>query len=125
VADVAGWFAGFVVSWVVVGAVGGAVGGAAQWLVLRSGWWVLASALAWAVGHSVSKFMVANRLDAFGDMNWDRYWVLAGVVNWYWDLGWAWDVTWAVAGAACGAITGVALVLLLRRPIEEGSEAEA
>ncbi len=88
--------------------VAGAVLGTAQWLILRkrvqrSGWWVLASGLGWAVG-----------------------WMVGGVVG---PVAGAVGATWvglvggAVVGAVYGALTGIALVLLLRRPIQPGRPA--
>ncbi len=69
---------------VLAGAVLGAMTGLAQWFVLRrwvrqAGWWVLISALGWAIG-------------------------LIGVLG------------ASLAGAVVGAVTGIALELLLRHP---------
>jgi hypothetical protein len=81
--------------WIVVGALGGAVTGILQWLVLRAqvsraGWWVLASTVGWGLG------MVGTRafevLAIFGGL---------------------------VGGAVLGAVTGGALVWLLRQPAPE------
>jgi len=79
--------------------VGWAVGGAMQWLVLRSqvsraGWWVLASTVGWLVG-----FLVGG---AVGHED------ILVVFLFFITL-------WAVAGA----ITGIALIWLLRQPARE------
>ncbi len=81
-----------------VAALGGAVMGTLQWLVLRgkvsrAGWWVLASAVGWALGMAVSRAISWGPDDA----------VLA----------------LAVTGAVMGAVTGAALVWLLRQSVPE------
>ena len=73
--------------------VGGIVTGLLQWLVLRrqvawAGWWILASTVGWIVGGAVSGIVPVNN-----------------------------PVGWSVIGAVYGAITGMALVWLLRRRI--------
>ncbi len=80
----------------VVVALGGVVTGILQWLVLRAqvsraGWWVLASTVGWGLSMAV---MVAlgPYLAIFGGL---------------------------VGGAVLGAITGGALVWLLRQPVPE------
>jgi hypothetical protein len=83
----------------VVAALGGAVRGILQWLVLRgkvsrAGWWVLASTVGWALGMTVS------RVIPWGD---DSDVLLPMVVT----------------GAVMGAVTGGALVWLLRQPVPE------
>ncbi len=81
-------------------ALGGAVTGILQWLVLRSqvsraGWWVLASTVGWALGMAVSRAFPwgADDSDALGAL--------------------------VVTGAVLGAVTGGALVWLLRQPAPE------
>ncbi|MBZ0267511.1 hypothetical protein K8I85_05105 [bacterium] len=77
-------------------ATGGTVLGIAQWQVLRrtvtrAGWWVLASTVGWVTG---------------------------GILSGAFQAGFA---GWITIGATYGAITGVALVWLLRlRALEEG-----
>jgi hypothetical protein len=84
----------------VVVALGGAVTGILQWLVLRrqvsrAGWWVLASTVGWGLSVTV-----------------------AGAFWWGVDIS---DAGWAlvVTGAVLGAVTGGALVWLLRQPVPE------
>ena len=79
------------VGWVVEAALFGAVLGVLQWLVLRrqvalSGLWVLASTVGWIVGDPVCSSLVG-----FGTLS------------------------WVVFGAVYGAITGFALMWLLRQ----------
>ncbi len=80
----------------------GAMMGAAQWLVLRqhvmrAGWWVLASALGWAVGMAIA-FLGGGALPAGASL------VVIGLVIF---------ASGTAMGAAVGAITGVTLALLL------------
>ena len=91
---------GVYLSWTRVVALGGAVTGTLQWLVLRgqvsrAGWWVLASTVGWGLGATVAR--------AF---------------PWGVDMG---DAVGAlvVTGAILGALTGGALVWLLRQPAKE------
>ena len=80
------------VGWVVEAGLYGAVLGVLQWLVLRgqvalSGLWVLASIVGWVVGDPVCSSLM--------------------------DFG---ALSWVVFGAVYGAITGIALVWMLRQP---------
>ena len=99
--------AAFIVSFNLPGAVGGAVVGILQWLVLRqqlsrTGWWVLASTVGFPVGAAVyvAVFQAVN-LALGGDLS-------AAFIER--------AMGFAVAGAVVGAITGTALVWLLRQP---------
>jgi hypothetical protein len=91
---------GLLLRWTGVVALGGAVTGTLQWLVLRgqvsrAGWWVLASTVGWGLVGAV--------LGAFP-----------------WGVG---DtdalVALVVTAAVLGAVTGGALVWLLRQPVPE------
>jgi uncharacterized integral membrane protein len=84
----------------VFGAVFGTMVGTAQWMVLRkrihrSGWWVLASAVGWAVGQAVSRVVALFVVDT------------AGL-----DVGWA-----VVGGAMVGAVLGTAQWMVLRKRV--------
>ncbi len=90
---------GTLLSSIGVVALGGAVAGILQWLVLRrqvsrAGWWVLASTVGWALGVTV--------MDALEYM-----------------YGTPDDLQLVVTGAVLGAVTGGALVWLLRQPVPE------
>ena len=121
------------------GVVLGAGVGIFQWLVLRrrvsrAGWWVLASILGLAGGAVVGTTAVAL---AGGDpTTWGVVggWVvggaMAGLMQWFVlrrqvsRAGWwvlASTVGWAVSsyGVVLGAVTGIAVVWLLRQPIPE------
>jgi hypothetical protein len=81
-------------------ALGGAVAGILQWLVLRgkvsrAGWWVLASTVGWGLSIAVMRAL-----------EW-------GVTD---DCS---LVSQVVSGVVLGAITGAALVWLLRQPVPE------
>lgn len=95
-----------VVGYTLVGALGGAVTGMLQRPVLRrqvsrSGWWVLASTVGWGLGMAV--FGIGEYASgAFGIME------AAGVL-----------FGWLVPGVVLGAVTGGALVWLLRQPVPE------
>jgi hypothetical protein len=83
-----------------VAALGGAVTGILQWLVLRgkvsrAGWWVLASTVGWGLSMAVSIAVPSGVTDDIDFM---------GLV---------------VTGAVLGAVTGAALVWLLRQPVPE------
>ena len=97
------------VAGVVSGAVGGAAIGILQWLVLRrqvsgAGWWVLASTMGWAVGSGLGLLVFRTVALAVSS---DAAFIVALSVG------------AAVDGAAMGAITGFALVKLLRQPAPE------
>ena len=83
--------------------------GTMQWLVLRrqvSGayWWILASAIAWAVGQPL--FRVVTIAMIFVLNSWAAFYV-------------GWFVGLAGTGALVGAITGIILVRSLKHPIPE------
>ena len=86
----------------VVAGVGGAMAGLMQWFVLRrqvsrAGWWVLASTVGWAVSGTVSGLV--DQLEFMGFL--------------------ALPVGVAGCGVVLGAVTGLALVWLLRQPAKE------
>ena len=90
-----------VVGYTLVGTLGGAVTGMLQRPVLRgqvsrSGWWVLASTVGWGLGMAVTGAGM-NAL-AVGDF--------CGLMGFF-------------GGAVLGAVTGGALVWLLRQPVPE------
>ena len=85
------------------GLVGGSVVGLSQWVVLRrwvarSSVWIVASAVGGAAGIGLSQYVAQA--------------AAAGIVS----GGLAWVSAVAVAAAGVGAVTGVALVLLLAPP---------
>jgi hypothetical protein len=89
-----------VLDWTVVVALGGAVTGILQWLVLRgqvsrAGWWVLASTVGYGLGVTVARAFPwgYDFLDGIGAL--------------------------VVTAAVLGAVTGGALVWLLRQPVPE------
>lgn len=96
----------------IMAAVAGAVIGIAQWPFLRrrirrTGWWVLISALAWGVGVIPGHFGGI----VLGNTEW--------IPTWGWlEVGDLFLSTWEamglpIVGAVVGAITGLALVVLL------------
>lgn len=96
-----------VVGWTLVVALGGAVTGMLQRPVLRAqvsraGWWVLASTVGWGLGMAVSGAVMVVSVPGppfpgfFGSL--------------------------AAGGVAFGAVTGGALVWLLRQPLAPGPE---
>lgn len=94
-----------VVGWTVVGAFGGAVTGILQWRVLRryvcgAGWWVLASALGWALSFAANGTIDVVGIRAMSQI-WPTYsaaWFLGGLI---------------VGGVVLGSVTGGAIVWLL------------
>lgn len=86
--------------WIGIASLGGLVTGALQWLVLRgkvsrSGWWVLASTVGWALSATVTRAIpwgVDDKDAMFGMV---------------------------VAGVVWGMVTGGALVWLLRKHVSE------
>ena len=118
---VAGNFQDYVISggmwWAVVGVVAGASVGIAQWLTLRNqlSWaslWPLGSVLGMAIGFPAGALV----LGALGSIWHDT------IRLWGADVGYiaAWAIGLAVMGAVSGAITGLALVWLLRHPLPQG-----
>ncbi|NJP04194.1 MAG: hypothetical protein HC837_00470 [Chloroflexaceae bacterium] len=104
-----GQAAGWAVGWVAFGSVSGALLGLMHWLVLRhtvrgAGWWVLASAAGWDVGWELG-WVVA---DAVGhSISESAAWSVVRIV--------VWDLTSTTLGLVYGLITGMVLVVLLRR----------
>jgi hypothetical protein len=91
---------GALLSWIGVVALGGAVTGTLQWLVLRgqvsrAGWWILASTVGWVLSA-----------------------IVTGSIPWGVDDGSGFAAL-VVIGAVMGALTGAALVWLLRQPVPE------
>jgi hypothetical protein len=91
------------------GLLNGAISGIFQWLILerdldRSGWWIVASTLSWAVlGTAV--WVVASNVP-FSEI----------VVSQYiWQVRWA--ISWVIGGMLYGMLSGPVLVwLLFRQP---------
>jgi hypothetical protein len=136
-----GWVLGWIVSELAVGF----TVGLAQWLVLRdqferSGWWVLASAVAWAAGRALAgAFMPAGNPVLIGG----TLGAIVGFAQWlvlrsqlrqsYWWVvlsaaGWGLALTGVLGaplvGSVAGAMTGLGLELLLRySPREHHEEA--
>jgi hypothetical protein len=119
-----GWGVAVAVGWEAIlrpmarGAAAGAAGWAAigigvgllQWMVLRgqssrAGWWVLVSAGGWAVGGALDRplFLVLGRV-------WDTR---EGIGRLVLEM----VVPWGITGAIGGAVTGLALVWLLRQHV--------
>lgn len=115
----------------------GATVGILQWLVLRplvhqAGWWLFLSTVGWAMGQVVVEIalppgsgMLAGLVlgGMMGTAQWfalrrwvrsDRWWIVASIVGW--TLGLNGVVGPALVGAVAGAVTGIALELLLRSP---------
>jgi hypothetical protein len=89
---------GSLLGWSGVVALGGAVTGTLQWLILRgqvsqAGWWVLASTVGWGLGMTAA---IAFSWGGASDF-----------------------LAWGGTAAVLGAVTGGALVWLLRQPLPE------
>jgi len=121
----------------------GVVVGSLQWLVVRplirqDGWWIPASGAGWAGGVALVTLLLRPANPVVGPAL-----IGAGigvaqwlVLRWQFQRAWWWIVVstlgWAVglmgvfgaplAGAAAGAVTGVALEFLLRHPRSELEE---
>lgn len=132
---------GWLVGWFLVGPVGLVASGVAlgilQWLVLkqriRNDWqWIVTTAIGWALGWGFFLFAVPSQLDfvsgltvglATGIAQWS---ILRREVHWagWWlaisPLAWTAGLDLLsgglLAGALPGAISGIALALLLRYP---------
>jgi hypothetical protein len=95
--------------WLAIGAAGGAVAGGVQWFVLRqyfprAAWWVAANAVGWGVGIGASWFAVLAALTFIVQPASN---VAAGIT-----VG---TPLALVGGALSGAITGYALIRILRQ----------
>ncbi|MFC1683419.1 hypothetical protein ACFL0G_04355 [Candidatus Zixiibacteriota bacterium] len=93
-----------ILGWTVVVALGGAVMGILQWLVLRreisrAGWWMLASTVGWGLSMAVAGAILIE-------------------YKWAYSPGGALVLLFG-SGALLGAITGGALVWILRQPLPE------
>ncbi len=126
------------------GSVLGAVVGLMQWLILReyvsrAGWWVLASSAGLAVGYGVAVVALGSFAETVvvalggtvtGILQWlilrrhfsrAGWWVLASTVGLGFSMAVSLDSSsmLLVGGAVLGAVTGGALVWLLRQPVPE------
>ena len=111
--------------------------GVFQWVVLRQrvpqvGWWVLASAAGWAGGWAIVIATVPPEIGiltgtvlgaAMGTLQWSYlrrhfhragWWIVISTLGW--TIGLAGIMGQLLVGAAVGAVTGIALELLLRYP---------
>lgn len=89
-----------------LGALVGSVLGFAQWLVLRihiqrAAWWIVANAIAWSIGLLIA-FAGAGM----------------GTENFSLQASWVGVATGAAMGAVIGGTTGITLVWLLNRPLQ-------
>lgn len=90
----------------ITGAIGGSASGTMQWIIMwqedtGSAWWLLASIVGWGAAFAAA---------------WSAAWLISGflvVIATYAVMG-------IVVGTLGGAITGIALVWLLRRPAYGG-----
>ena len=99
--------------------VAGASFGILQWLVLRrhvshAGWWLLASPVGWAVSALVVR--AADRVGVFGAAE-GLYRAIALPISETVVLA----LLFGVFGAVSGAITGIVLTWLMRKPIPEAA----
>jgi hypothetical protein len=111
--------------------------GVLQWVVLRrylrqAGWWILASALGWAAGWGIVIAVAQLEIGlltepllgaAMGMLQWlvlrrqlrqAGWWIVVSTLGWTVALTGLADQL--LAGAVAGAVTGIALELLLRYP---------
>jgi hypothetical protein len=115
----------------------GLVMGILQWVVLRqylrrAGWWILASAVGWSGGWAIALALAPQGIGiltepllgaAIGTLQWlvlrrqlhqAGWWIVVSSLGWTIALtGLAGQI---LAGAMVGAVTGIALELLLRYP---------
>lgn len=135
------WVMATTLGWIVGAALGelsiGLVVGALQWLVLRlhirrAGWWGLVTAAAWAVTWLPATAAVPPDLGiligaligaALGTLQWlilrdqvyqAAWWIVISSLAWTIGLSGLMGTLWV--GAAAGAVSGIALELLLRYP---------
>jgi hypothetical protein len=117
--------------------------GVLQWLVLlhrlrRAWWWIIATALGWMCGMAVGYAVVPGMLDLFAgllvgaamgiaqwlilrrELHWAGWWIAISVVGW--STGMTLMPGVLITGVMAGALTGIALVLLMRFPRPVGLE---
>jgi hypothetical protein len=115
----------------------GLVIGILQWVVLRqhlrqAGWWILASAVGWATGWAVVLALVSPEAGTLtgivlgsvtGTLQWlvlqrqlyqAGWWIVVSTLGW--TVGLTGLTGELLVGAVVGAVTGIALELLLRYP---------
>jgi hypothetical protein len=132
-----GWILGGVLLPDLAPLLGGLVVGGLQWVVLRqsirqAGWWVLASAVGWALGWAIVAALVPLEYGfltgivlgaAMGILQWlilqrqfyrAGWWIAISVLAW--TAGLSLLTGPLLVGAVAGAVTGIALELLLRYP---------
>jgi len=132
-----GWLLGqFLFAGVYLAAAGVAVA-ALQWLVLRQklnrAWrWALASAAGWALGYLLALALgrfepsfltglllgttagAAQWLILRREVHWAGWWIVLSAVGW--STGMSMALAPLLAGVPAGAVTGIALLLLLNAP---------
>ena len=132
-----GWVLGGILPGELAMVAAGLVIGILQWTVLRprlrqAGWWVLASAVGWATGWAM---IIATVPPEDGTLTGTLLGAAMGTLQWlvlrrllhqagWWivvsPLGWAVGLSGftgqLLVGAVAGAVTGIALELLLRYP---------
>ena len=132
-----GWILGAVLLPALAPVVGGLVVGSLQWVVLRqrlpqAGWWVLASAAGWVLGWALVAALVPPELGfltgivlgaAMGILQWlflrrqfyrAGWWIAISVLAW--TAGLSLLTGPLLVGAVAGAVSGIALELLMRYP---------
>mgnify|MGYP001826418895 CR=1 FL=1 len=139
------WLAATTVGWLLGGVLlpelalvaAGLVIGIMQWVILRqrlaqAGWWILASALGWTAGWAVLITLIPPEYGAItgpvlgaamGALQWlflrqqlyrAGWWVLVSALAW--TVAFSGIMGQFLIGAVAGAVTGIALELLLRYP---------
>lgn len=140
-----GWLLGSLILPGVTMILAGALVGVFQWLVLQGRidrpWrWIVATSIGWIAGYFITLFMLPQELETFTGMiiglttgfaqwmilrrelHWAGWWIIFSAIGWITGLTLLPGIL--LTGTMAGALTGLALEILLRNPKSRTTEAD-